>query len=166
VSPSPSTRPPPARPYRPCQLVERPKRATPPEYIRLEWRDRWLSNPTARQTKIFPQSPNKKLSRQLLQEDWITLGELGQWILGHNFLLQHNHLLDPVTFPSPPCRNCEQDDETSSHLILECEALGSTRNKIFGQYLLLPPFTWTPDQLKTMIQKATLQCPEIFPNDN
>jgi hypothetical protein len=40
VSPSPSTRPPPARPYRPCQLVERPKRATSPEYIRLEWRDR------------------------------------------------------------------------------------------------------------------------------
>jgi ribonuclease HI len=141
-------------------------RSTIEEYIRLQWRDRWLSTPTARQTKIFLQSPNKNLSRKLLQHDRITLGELGRWILGHNFLLHHNHLLDPIKFPSPTCRKCKQDDETSSHLILECEALGHLRYKIFGQHLLMPPFTWTPDQLIKMIQKATLHCPEIFPNDN
>jgi ribonuclease HI len=141
-------------------------RSTIEEFTRLEWRDRWLSNPTARQTKIFLQSPSKNLSRKLLQQDRITLGELGRWILGHNFLLRHNHLLDPNTFPSPICRKCQQGEETSSHLILDCEALGQDRYKIFGQHLLLPPFTWTPDQLIKMIQKAKMTCPEIFPNDN
>jgi ribonuclease HI len=136
------------------------------DFTRMEWRDRWISTPTARQTKIFLQSPSKNLSRKLLQHDRITLGELGRWILGHNFLLRHNHLLDPYTFPSPTCRQCQQEEETSSHLILECEALGRERYKIFGQHLLLPPFTWTPDQLVKMIQKAKMTCPEIFPNDN
>jgi ribonuclease HI len=136
------------------------------EYTRLEWRQRWLSTPTARQTKIFLQSPNKNLSKKLLHHDRITLGELGRWILGHNFLLRHNHLLDPITFPSPICRKCQQGEETSSHLLLECEALGQSRYKIFGQHLLLPPFTWTPDQLIKMIQKAKITCPEIFPCDN
>jgi hypothetical protein len=38
----------------------------------------------------------------------------------------------------PTCQKCNQENEISSHLILDCEALGQTQHKIFSQYLLLP----------------------------
>jgi hypothetical protein len=136
------------------------------QYTKDLWKIRWQHTPTARQTKIFLQSPNKKISKLLLRNDRITLGELGRWILGHNFLLRHNYLIDPFKFPSPMCRQCQEEEETSSHLALQCPALGHDRHRIFGEYLLEPPFTWIPDQLTQMIKKATLLSPEIFPDND
>jgi hypothetical protein len=64
----------------------------------------------------------------------------------------------------PTCQKCNQENEISSHLILDCEALGQTQHKIFSQYLLLPSL-YNSEQLKKMIQKATITCPEIYPTD-
>jgi hypothetical protein len=81
------------------------------------WTERWQSVSTACQTKIFFPKPDPLKSKHILQLDRDTLGRLFRWISGHNFLLRHSNLLQPVHFPNPLCRLCNFEPETSSHLM-------------------------------------------------
>ena len=51
-------------------------------------------------------------------------------LTGHNTLRRHLHLLGLLD--SPLCRKCEVGEETSAHILCECEALASLRHAYLG----------------------------------
>ena len=50
--------------------------------------------------------------------------------MGHNTLRRHLHLLGLLD--SPLCRKCGLREETSAHILCECEALASLRHMYLG----------------------------------
>jgi ribonuclease HI len=134
-------------------------------YSLTKWADRWNSVATARQTKIFFPKPNIPTSRALLRLDRETFGLAFRWLSGHNYLLRHCNLLDPVQFPNPTCRLCHYEPETSSHLLNSCPALATKRYSIFGAHILNETPPWTVSQLLNMIKTANDRCPEILPHE-
>jgi len=133
------------------------------EFVCQLWKERWKAQPQARQTKIFFSEPNEKLSRSILKLSRQTYGEIFRWISGHNFLKRHRSLLEPLIYPDSTCRACLEEEETSSHLILQCPAFGQARHGIFGQHLLPEITEWTVSQLWRMIGVTRRLCPEFLP---
>jgi len=54
----------------------------------------------------------------------------------HNTLRIHLHLLGLLD--SPLCRKCGAREETSAHILCECEALASLRHAYLGSFFLEP----------------------------
>jgi hypothetical protein len=61
-------------------------------------------------------------------------------LTGHNTLRRHLHLIG--LSDSPMCR-CGAEDETSAHILCECEALASLRHAYLGSFLD-PEDVWGP----------------------
>jgi hypothetical protein len=57
-------------------------------------------------------------------------------LTGHNTLRRHLNLLGLAD--SPLCRRCGAEEETSAHVLCECEALASLRHKHLGSFFLEP----------------------------
>jgi len=57
-------------------------------------------------------------------------------LTGHNTLRRHLHLLRLIN--SPLCRACGVKEETSAHILCECEALASLRHTRLGSFFLEP----------------------------
>jgi hypothetical protein len=57
-------------------------------------------------------------------------------LTGHNTLRRHLNLLGLVD--SPLCRRCGVEEETSAHILCECEALASLRKVHLGSFFLKP----------------------------
>jgi hypothetical protein len=55
-------------------------------------------------------------------------------LTGRNTLRRHLHLLG--LSDSPLCRRCGAEDETSTHILCECEALASLRHMYLGSFFL------------------------------
>jgi hypothetical protein len=58
---------------------------------------------------------------------------------GHNTLRRHLHLMG--LSESPLCRRCGAEEETSVHILFECEALASLRHVYLGSFFLEPEDT-------------------------
>ena len=54
-------------------------------------------------------------------------------LTGHNTLRRHLHLIG--LSDNPLCRRCGAEDETSAHILCECEALASLRHAYLGSFL-------------------------------
>jgi hypothetical protein len=57
-------------------------------------------------------------------------------LTGHNTLRRHLHLMGLLD--SPLCRKCGVRDETSAHILCECEALAALRCRYLGSFFLEP----------------------------
>jgi hypothetical protein len=57
-------------------------------------------------------------------------------LTGHNTLRQHLYLVGMQD--SPSCRKCGVMEETSPHILCECEALASRRHAHLGSFFLEP----------------------------
>jgi hypothetical protein len=57
-------------------------------------------------------------------------------LTGHNTLKRHLHLLGLQD--SPLCWRCGVKEETSAHILGECEALASLRHVYLGSFFLEP----------------------------
>jgi len=57
-------------------------------------------------------------------------------LTGHNTLRRHLCLLG--LHDTPFCRNCGVGEETSAHILCECEALVSLRHAYLGSFFLEP----------------------------
>jgi hypothetical protein len=57
-------------------------------------------------------------------------------LTGHNTLRRHLHLMG--LSDSPLYRRCGAEDETSAHILCECEALASLRHAYLGSFFLEP----------------------------
>jgi len=62
----------------------------------------------------------------------------------HNTLRRHLYPLGPLD--SPLCRKCEVGEETSAHILCECETLASLRHVYWaGSFFLEPEDIWSLD---------------------
>jgi hypothetical protein len=57
-------------------------------------------------------------------------------LTGYNTLRIHLHLMG--LSDSPLCRRCGREDETSAHILCECEALASLRHAYLGSFSYEP----------------------------
>jgi len=57
-------------------------------------------------------------------------------LTGHNTLRRHLHLLGLLV--SPLCRKYGVGEETSAHILCECEAVASLRHAYLGSFFLEP----------------------------
>jgi len=57
-------------------------------------------------------------------------------LTGHNTLRRHLYLLGLLD--SPLCRKCGVGEETSAHILCECESLASLRHAYLGCFFLEP----------------------------
>jgi hypothetical protein len=57
-------------------------------------------------------------------------------LTGRNTPRRHLHLMGLSN--SPLCRRCGTEDETSAHILFECEALASLRQVYLGSFFLEP----------------------------
>ena len=97
-------------------------------------RDSWYRYPKCRQTKIFFPEPNKGKSEQIMKLDRVMLSTMVQWLTGFTFLNRHEFIVGKLDFNE--CRYCFLEEETSSHLITDCEVLWQERVDSFRQFFL------------------------------
>jgi hypothetical protein len=57
-------------------------------------------------------------------------------LTGHNTLRRHLHIMG--LRDNPICRKCGTEEETSGHILCECEALASLRHTYLGSFFLNP----------------------------
>jgi hypothetical protein len=57
-------------------------------------------------------------------------------LTGHNTLRRHLHIMG--LSDSPLCRKCGAEEETSAHVLCECEALATHRHTYLGSFFLDP----------------------------
>jgi hypothetical protein len=122
-------------------------RASILEDVVRDWSLRWKNLPTCRQTIIWFPTPDLKKSAKLLALDRAHLVVVIRYVTGHNFLMRHNNLLMPDIFDDPVCRLCGQNEETSFHILRDCEPLGGLRYGVFQRQILQKPPIWRVGQL-------------------
>ena len=129
------------------------------------WCARWKHSTPYRQTKIFFPEPCLTKSARLLRLSRDTFGMIARWLTGHCFLNRHNHLLDPLTHPTPTCHLCEMAEETPYHIICECEAVARIRYHHFQELFLQGKNPeWTVKKLLSFLSNPTISNLEITPN--
>jgi hypothetical protein len=57
-------------------------------------------------------------------------------LVGHNTLRKHLQVMGLSNVPI--CRKCGTEEETSVHILCECEALASLRHRYLGSFFLNP----------------------------
>ena len=129
------------------------------------WNQQWHNSPHCRQTKIFFPEVDPVKSGHLLRLNREDFGRAIRWLTGHCFLNRHNHLLYPLEHPTPTCRACDWDQETSSHIICECEALSHIRYFHFQErFLPLAPIPIIR-QLTSFLKDPNIITLELVPHD-
>ena len=107
------------------------------------WSFKWMQQGTCRQSKDF--FPEVDISRSfdiigLSRKQWARVIGL---FTGHNGMGRHVFLCsDPNDLESTPptCPKCEEDDETSKHIMGYCPALHMLRRELFKESFIDPPF--------------------------
>ena len=120
-----------------------------------DWTHKWYYSKTARQTKIWFPSLNKKYSKSLMLLNRTDLGLAVEMLTGHNRLNRHESIVDKNV--SPTCRLCEEEEETAYHIIGECPRLLHRRWEAFGQpFLDLDP-VWKPRSFLKFLRTAKIK---------
>jgi hypothetical protein len=86
-------------------------------------------------TLLVPRSKNK-VELYLLSFNRIQSRVVTGLLTGHNTLRRHLHLMRLTDCPL--CRKCGADDETSAHILCQCEALASLRHAYLGSFFSEP----------------------------
>ena len=97
------------------------------------WRD--LGN-TLRQARELISGPCPGTRTKLLSFNRNQSRVVTGLLTGHNTLKRHLHLLGLLE--SPLCRKCGVKEETSAHILCECEAQATLRYRHLGSYFLEP----------------------------
>ena len=121
-----------------------------------KWSEAWSAYQEARQTKIWFPIPDPKKSHQLLNMKRGNLGRLVQFLTGHNKLKRHTNIQNGIIDPES-CRLCQEDEESSYHVIAECPALQAYRGKIFqlpNPTTLPDPPVWSVEQISKFLRES------------
>jgi ribonuclease HI len=91
---------------------------------------------TQRQARVLISGLNLATGARLLSFSRTQTRAVIGLLTGHNTLRRHLHVMgfsiDPV------CRKCGTEEETSVHILCECEALASLRHRYLGSFFLNP----------------------------
>ena len=110
-----------------------------------KWTKAWKFYEQARQTKIWFPSASIKKTSQLLKMKRNSLGRLVQFFTGHNKLQRHKNIQNNV-IDMYSCRLCEEEEESSFHVIAECPATQVYRTGAFQ--LPIPTILPNPPDLE------------------
>jgi len=98
-----------------------------------QWRD---LGDTQRQAREFISGPCLGTRAKFMTFNRIKSKVITGLLMGHNTLKRHLYLLGLLD--SPLCRKCEVGEETSAHILCDCEALASLRHAYLGSFFLEP----------------------------
>jgi hypothetical protein len=91
---------------------------------------------TQRQARELISGPNLSTGARLLSFNRTQTGAVIGLLTGHNTPRRHVHVMGLSN--NPTCRKCGTEEETSVHILCECEALASLRHKYLGSFFLDP----------------------------
>ena len=118
-----------------------------------KWNEEWNKRKDCRQTKHWFPKVNKTRSKDIIKLNRHNLSHAVQVITGHNRLNRHKHLIGDTD--EEMCRLCEEDEESSLHIIAECPALANIRLQNFGEPFLKLPLIWS-HQMASFIKCSTI----------
>jgi hypothetical protein len=98
----------------------------------------WWGGPcsTQRQARELISGPNLATGARLLSFNRTQSRVVIGLRTGHNTLRRHLHIMG--LSDNPMCRKCGTGEETSVHILCECEALASLRHTYLGSFFLDP----------------------------
>jgi len=91
---------------------------------------------TQRQAREFILGPSLGTRAKFMIFNRIQSKVVTGLLMGHNTLRRHLYLLGLLD--RPLCRKCGVGEETSPHILCECEALASLRHVYLGSFILEP----------------------------
>jgi hypothetical protein len=91
---------------------------------------------TQRQARELISGPNLATGAHLLSFNRTQSRVVIGLLTGHNTLRRHLFIMGPST--NLTCRKCGTGEETSVHILCECEALASLRRTYLGSFFLDP----------------------------
>jgi hypothetical protein len=91
---------------------------------------------TQRQARELICGPNLATGVRLLSFNRTQSRVVTGLLTGHNTLRRHVHVMG--LSDSPICRKCGTGEESSVHILCECEALASLRHTYLGSFFLDP----------------------------
>ena len=120
------------------------------EYTTSKWKQRWLTAPQYKHTKLFYESSNKNKSKYILKMGTYMFSTWIENITGHNDLAYFQSKLNPEI--DPTCRLCLHGNETLYHLMTECESTSSLQMDIMKNQIPLSDMTWSVTDINKFIQ--------------
>jgi hypothetical protein len=107
------------------------------EYSRIDIPATWRGPcSTQRQAGEFISGPDLAKRARLLSFNRTQSRVVIGLLTGHNTLRRHLYVLGLSN--NPTCRKYGSEEETSVHILCECEALGSLRHTYLGSFFLEP----------------------------
>jgi hypothetical protein len=91
---------------------------------------------TERQARELISGPNLATGARLLSFNRTQSRVVIGLLTGHNALRRYLHIMGLCNIPI--CRKCGTGEESSVHILCECEALASLRHKYQGSFFLNP----------------------------
>ena len=105
--------------------------------LRQKWNARWTSASTARQSRMFWPTIDEQRSKLLLRSDRDEYGVFIRLFTGHNNLNRHRALTKETE--DNTCRLCQEDEESSEHVLCNCIDIATGRQKAIGHHILTEP---------------------------
>jgi len=91
---------------------------------------------TQRQARELISGPDPAMRARLLSFNRTQTRVVIGLLTGHNTVRRHLHIMGLCY--DPMCRKCGTEEETSVHILCECEALASLRHAYLGSFFLDP----------------------------
>ena len=120
-------------------------------YSLRKWSQSWEERTDCRQTKMWFSKNSKKVSNFFVGLSRQELGLVTQFLTGHNRLNRHESLVNSEV--DPMCRFCQEDLESSWHLVADCPCLLGKRLEIFQVAFLDENPEWHPEQIVNFIRR-------------
>ena len=106
------------------------------------WKKRYNKSIKSSTMEYLVPEIDTALSGQLMKMSRADLSIAIQYLTGHNFLLHHEKKMttgeDRRKFLNSRCRLCNREEETTQHMIYNCDALAKKRAATLGAYFLDP----------------------------
>ena len=92
---------------------------------------------------------------------------------GHNFLKRHEAIIaarqaerdgEEIEAPDKWCDLCGGGEQTTRHIMSDCEALGALRQVCMGEDAPQPPYLMPISKVVTFLQMAKIPTLEIYKN--
>ena len=136
-------------------------RETMREKVVAYWQRTWENRTDCRQTKMFFPVIDRSISAKYTKHTRVQFTALVHITTGHNWLKRHDFIVQNNCYPKEDearCRFCEEDEESSFHILAECPAFARSRLSILGNYKLNPPFhNLKPAQILKFLRKIEIE---------
>ena len=97
---------------------------------------KWLMSNNQRQSKELNQLSAWKRSKELMVMSKTDIRVVVGLLTGHSPLKRHLSLMGVIN--DPTCRGCQETEETSSHILCECDYFSAQRFEYLGRHIIEP----------------------------